>query len=71
MSVAQEIKITMTTKRVDRLLDAYFHRPVEEYLDVCLSIKETGGLNSNEIITIKTQVPYVHAQTIIRHVTII
>ncbi|HWN99831.1 MAG TPA: hypothetical protein VNS63_11225 [Blastocatellia bacterium] len=57
----------MVNNKVDRLLFAYFERPKKEYARILESIKASGGLNNEEIETIRAKVPYVHAETIIRH----
>jgi hypothetical protein len=57
----------MAQDRVDKLLHFYFNRPYEEYGEIILDIKETGGLNAEEIKAIESKVLSVDANTIIRH----
>ncbi len=57
----------MARSRVERLLDTYFNRPLKEYQTMLTSLRTSGGLNSEEIDLLKTQLPGVHADAIIRH----
>jgi hypothetical protein len=56
----------MPQDRISRLIEAYFNRPQREYLFVLSSIKGQGGLNQDEIESIKARLPHVHASAIIR-----
>jgi len=59
----------MANSKVSRLLFAYFEQSKREYARAVISIRALGGLNREEIETIRDKVPLVHAETIIRHVT--
>ncbi|HJQ69911.1 MAG TPA: hypothetical protein VKA70_13115 [Blastocatellia bacterium] len=61
----------MPTGKVQMLLDAYFNRPVEDYVAVLSSVQSRGGLNQGEIEAIKDNAFYIHSNTIIRHVEIV
>ena len=57
----------MARNRIERLLDTYFNRPLEEYRMMLASVRTTGGLNSEEKDILKAQLHGVHADAIIRH----
>lgn len=56
----------MPLNRVIKLLDAYFNQPFEEYGELVLEIRETGGLTPDEIGLIRSRVLNVDADTVIR-----
>jgi hypothetical protein len=53
--------------RIDRLLNAYFTRPLKEYARTVLSVKKSGRLSPDEIDLIQSRAVFIHADTIIRH----
>jgi hypothetical protein len=57
----------MAQNRVTDLLAAYFTQPYVEYGDVALEIRDSGGLTSEEVQTIKNKVSFVDANALIRH----
>lgn len=57
----------MARNRVERLLNAYFNRPLKEYRTMVTSLRTSGGLDSEEMDLLKVQVHGVHADAIIRH----
>lgn len=57
----------MAQNKADRILFAYFERPIKEYVRTLDSIKAAGGLNNEEIDEIRAKVPTVHAEAILRH----
>lgn len=57
----------MPHDRVDTFLDAYFRQPYEEYGQLALEIRQSGGLTPEEASLIESKVLCVHAKTIIRH----
>jgi hypothetical protein len=61
----------MFSHRIERLLDAYFNRPVDEYIEFISAIKARGGLSQKEIGELKQRAFYIHAETILRHVQIV
>ena len=61
----------MLTHRVHRILDAYFHSPVEEYIAILSSIKARGGLSQIEVKEIKRKAPFIHASTILRQIELL
>lgn len=52
--------------RVDELIEAYYHRPVKEYVRVVSSIRESGGLTAEETTSIRSRLAYVDASTMVR-----
>jgi len=56
----------MSSDRVSAVLAAYFRQPYEEYGELALDIKGSGGLTPEEIGLIKSKVLQVDASTIIR-----
>ena len=59
----------MARNKADRLLFAYFERPVKEYVHTLESVKAAGGLSNEEIEEIRAEAPAVHAEAILRHLT--
>jgi len=59
----------MSQKKVSRLLFAYFEQSQREYARAVESIRAMGGLSVEEIEAIRIKTTFVHAETIIRHVT--
>ena len=57
----------MSQDRVSGLVAAYFTQPYVEYGEVVLEIRSNGGLTSEEVQFIKSQLLHVDANTIIRH----
>lgn len=60
----------MPNNKADRVLFAYFERPTKEYVQTLESIKASGGLNSEEVEEIRAEAPAVHADAILRHLTV-
>jgi hypothetical protein len=56
----------MAEDRVNNLLAAYFTQPYVEYGDVALDIRDSGGLTTEEVRAIKSQVSLVDANAMIR-----
>lgn len=56
----------MPQDRVNGLLAAYFNQPYPEYGEVILEIRNSGGLNSEEVRLIQNRVLLVDASAIIR-----
>jgi hypothetical protein len=63
--------MNMLSHRVQRILDAYFHSPVEEYIAILSSIKARGGLSQVEVKEIKRKALFIHSSTILRHVDLL
>jgi len=61
----------MTKDRVTRLVDAYFNRPREEYIFILSSIKREGGLTEDDIKSIESRLPWIHAETIVRQARLV
>lgn len=61
----------MTQDRIARLVHAYFNRPHDEYLFLLNLIKKQGGLSEEEIKSIQSRLPHVHASAIIRQVMLV
>ena len=61
----------MPQDRIARLVDAYFNRPQKEYLFLLNSIRKQGGLSEEEIKSIQSRVPQVHASAIIRQLLLV
>jgi hypothetical protein len=57
----------MPSDRVSAVLAAYFKKPYDEYGELALQIKGSGGLTPEEIGLIRSTVLCVDASTIIRH----
>ncbi len=57
----------MSDDRVATVLDAYFKQPYEEYGQLALEIRQSGGLTPEEASLIESKVLCVDAKTIIRH----
>jgi hypothetical protein len=57
----------MPNNKANRVLFAYFERPVKEYTRTLESVRATGGLSEEEVQEIRAQAPAVHAETILRH----
>jgi hypothetical protein len=57
----------MPSNKANRVLFAYFERPVKEYARTLESVRPSGGLNKEEVQAIRAQAPAVHAKTILRH----
>lgn len=60
----------MPLNRIEQLLNAYFNEPMKEYLRLLSEIKDSGGLTSEEVHKIESQVLYVDASTIVRQVRV-
>lgn len=56
----------MPKNRVIGLLAAYFNQPYPEYREIVLEIRDSGGLNAEELRLIRSQVLSVDANAIIR-----
>ena len=56
----------MLDSRIDDLLNAYFHRPLEEYAEVVTGIKGSGGLTAEEVKAINSRLRFIDACTIVR-----
>jgi len=56
----------MPQDRVSELLAAYFNQPYDEYGEAVLEIRESGGLDSDEVRLIQSQVLLIDACTILR-----
>jgi hypothetical protein len=57
----------MSQDRLSGLLAAYFNQPYDEYGEVVLEIRSKGGLTSEEVQSIKSQLLHIDANAIIRH----
>lgn len=57
----------MLEDRVSELLTAYFDQPYPDYGEVVLEIRNSGGLNTEEVQLIQTRVLLVDANAILRH----
>ena len=57
----------MVITRVKPLLDAYLNRPLEEYARIVTEISRSGGLTSEEVSFLQTQLLSVDAWTVVRH----
>lgn len=57
----------MPLDRVSTVLTAYFKQPYEEYGELALEIKESGGLTREEVSLIESKVLHVDAIAIVRH----
>ncbi len=57
----------MAQDRVSGLLAAYFNKPYPEYGEAVLQIRQSGGLDSEELRFIQSRVLLVDANAIIRH----
>lgn len=56
----------MPNDRVSGLLAAYFNQPYPDYGEVILEIRNSGGLNSEEVQLLQTKVLLVDANAILR-----
>jgi len=57
----------MADDRVAAVLDAYFRQPYEEYGELALEIRASGGLTPDEMRLIESTTLIVDAKTIMRH----
>ena len=57
----------MPDERVQTLLQAYFNQPYEKYGELVLKINESGGLTSDEVKAIESQVLGIDASAMFRH----
>jgi hypothetical protein len=57
----------MRKDRVQALLMAYLRYPLKEYIRVVADISRSGGLTSEEVCFLQTQLSSAHAWTVIRH----
>ena len=57
----------MLPVRVKRLLEAFFNYPLRQYAEVVDEIRDGGGLTTDEVNAIKSEVVPADAHMLVRH----